>query len=419
MRIETKCVQAGYEPGNGEARVLPIYQSTTFKYESSETMGDLFDLKVPGHFYTRLSNPTLAAVEGKIAALEGGVGAMLTASGQSANMLALLNICGAGDHVVCASMIYGGTFNLFNVTLRKLGIEFTFVNPDDSDEVIQAAFRPETKAYFGETLTNPAISVTDIARHAAIAHRNNVPLIIDNTFPTPILCRPIELGADIVTHSTTKYMNGHATTIGGVIVDSGKFDWTNGRFPAFTTPDDSYHGLIYTEAFGNQAYIVKARVQLMRDMGVTASPHDAFLLNIGLESLHLRMERHSQNALRIAEYLQQHPSVDWVSYPGLKGDKYYELAQKVLPDGASGVISFGVKGGREAARKFMDSLKLIALVVHVADARTCALHPASTTHRQLSDTQLAEGGVRPDLVRLSVGIENAQDIIEDLAQALR
>jgi len=418
MKIETKCIQSGYEPKNGEPRVLPIVQSTTYRYDSSETLGDLFDLKVGGHFYTRLSNPTLAAVENKIAALEGGVGALLTSSGQAAALTAILNICHAGDHVVSSTTIYGGSFNLFSVTLKKYGIDFTFVDPNASDEDIQKVFRPETKAYFGETIANPALNVFDIERHAAIAHKNNVPLIIDNTFPTPILCRPIEFGADIVIHSTSKYLDGHASVLGGVIVDSGNFNWANGKYPEFTMPDDSYHGLIYTETFGNMAFIVKARVQLMRDLGVVQSPHNAFILNLGLETLHLRMERHSANALKIARYLENDSRVSWVNYPALESSKYYNLTKKYLPNGASGVISFGVAGGREAAKNFLDKLELIALVVHVADVRSSALHPASTTHRQMTDEQLLASGVSPDLVRISVGIENVDDIIADIDKAL-
>jgi OAH/OAS sulfhydrylase len=418
MKIETKCIQSGYTPKNGEPRVMPIVQSTTYRYDSSETLGDLFDLKVGGHFYTRLSNPTLASVENKIADLEGGVGALLTSSGQAAALTAILNICHAGDHVVSSTTIYGGSFNLFSVTLKKYGIDFTFVDPNASDEDIQKVFRPETKAYFGETIANPALNVFDIERHAAIAHKNNVPLIIDNTFPTPILCRPIEFGADIVIHSTSKYLDGHASALGGVIVDSGNFNWANGKYPEFTMPDDSYHGLIYTETFGNMAFIVKARVQLMRDLGVTQSPQNAFILNLGLETLHLRMERHSANALKIARYLENDSRVSWVNYPALESSKYYNLTKKYLPNGASGVISFGVAGGREAAKNFLDKLELIALVVHVADVRSSALHPASTTHRQMTDDQLLAGGVSPDLVRISVGIENVDDIIADIDKAL-
>lgn len=418
MKIETKCIQEGYKPKNGEPRVLPIYQSTTYKYDSSEHLGKLFDLEVPGHMYSRISNPTLECVESKIASLEGGVGAMLTSSGQSATFISVFNICSAGDHVVSSSTIYGGTYNLFSVTLKRMGIEFTFVNPDDSEEEIQKAFKENTKLVFGETLANPILNVLDIEKFARIAHKNNVPLIIDNTFATPILCRPIEHGADIVLHSTTKYMDGHASTVGGVIIDSGKFDWCNGKFPEFTTPDSSYHGLIYTKAFGNMAYILKARVQLMRDLGAIPSAHTAFIINLGLESLHLRIERHSSNALKVAQFLQKNPHISWVNYPGLPDSKYNNLASKYLPNGCSGVISFGIKEGKEAAVKFMDSLKLASLVVHVADARTSVLHPASTTHRQLSDEQLVQAGVPSDLIRMSIGIENISDIIEDIEQAL-
>jgi O-acetylhomoserine (thiol)-lyase len=418
MHIDTQCVQEGYKPRNGEPRVVPICQSTTYKYDSSDTLGDLFDLKVGGHFYSRLSNPTLEAVEHKITALEGGSGALLTSSGQAATTLAFLNLCGAGDHIVSSTTVYGGTFNLLGVTLKRLGINCTFINPDDPDDVIQQAFRPETKAYFGETIANPALNVLDIKKHARIAHRNNVPFIVDNTFPTPVLCRPFEHGADIIVHSTTKYMDGHASTIGGVIVDGGRFNWANGKFPEFTIPDESYHGLIYSEAFGPAAYITKARVQLMRDLGMTQSPQDAFIVNIGLESLHVRMERHSQNALKIAAFLENDPRISWVKYPGLASSPYYALVSQYLPRGAGGVISFGVKGGREAAKKFMDSLQLIALVVHVADARSSALHPASTTHRQMNDAQLRAAGVSADLVRLSVGIEDPGDLIYDIDRAL-
>lgn len=418
MKIETKCIQEGYTPKNGEARVLPIYQSTTYKYDSTETMGDLFDLKADGFFYTRLANPTAAAVENKIAALEGGVGALLTSAGQAATLIAITNICQAGDHVVSASAIYGGTFNLFAVTLKKFGIDITFIDADAAEEEIQSAFKPNTKALFGETMSNPSLNVLDIEKFAKIAHNNGVPFIIDNTFPTPYLCRPIEFGADIVIHSTSKYMDGHAVSLGGVIIDSGNFDWNNGKFPGLTTPDDSYHGVIYTDHFGKAAYIAKARVQLMRDLGSTPAPQNAFLLNLGLETLHLRMERHSYNALKVAEYLENNEQIAWVNYPGLESSKYHTLAQKYLPQGCSGVISFGVKGGREAAVKFMDSLKLANIVCHVADARTGVLHPASSTHRQLSDQQLVECGVSPDLIRMSVGIEHIDDIISDIQQAL-
>ncbi len=418
MRIETKCVQAGWTPKNGEPRVMPIYQSTTFKFDSAQHVGDLFDLKVGGHFYTRLSNPTLDYVEQRIAALEGGVGAMLTASGQSASTMAILNLAHAGDHVISCSAIYGGTVNLFGVTLQKLGIEFTWISPESTDEEIEAAIRPNTKAIFGETLANPALAVLDLERWANVAHRNGLPLIVDNTFPTPFLCRPFEHGVDIVIHATTKYLDGHAMSLGGCIVDSGKFDWAaSGRFPEFTTPDESYHGLVYAEAFGNMAYIIKARVQLMRDIGAQAAPMNAFLLGVGIETLPLRMERHCSNAQKMAEWLANNPKVAWVSYPGLKGDKYYDLAQKYLPQGCAGVISFGVKGTREDAMTLMNALKLVAIVVHVADARTSVLHPASMTHRQLTDEQLVKAGISPTMIRLSVGIEHIDDIIEDFEQA--
>ena len=418
MKFETKCVQAGWNPKNGDPRVMPIYQSTTFKFDSSQHVADLFDLKATGHFYTRLSNPTLDAVEQRIAALEGGVGAMLTSAGQAASTFAILNLAHSGDHVISCSAIYGGTVNLFGVTLEKLGITFTWLSPDATDEEIQAAIRPNTKAIFGETLANPALAVLDLERWAAVAHRNGLPLIVDNTFPTPYLCRPFEHGVDIVIHATTKYLDGHAMSLGGVIVDSGNFDWAaSGRFPEFTTPDMSYHGLVYTEAFGKAAYIVKARVQLMRDIGAQAAPMNAFLLGVGIETLPLRMERHSSNALAVAEWLANHPKVEWVRYPGLKGDKYYGLAQKYLPKGASGVVAFGVKGTRADAQKLMDSLKLAAIVVHVADARTCVLHPASMTHRQLTDEQLVKAGISPTMVRFSVGIEHIDDILADLEQA--
>lgn len=417
--LETKCVQAGYTPKNGEPRIMPIVQSTTFKYESSEQMGRLFDLQESGYFYSRLQNPTNDMVAARIAALEGGVGAMLTSSGQAANFYSIFNICQAGQHVVASAAIYGGTFNLFNVTMKKLGIDFTFVSPYATEEELEAAFRDNTRAVFAETLSNPSLDVLDIEKFANAAHRHGVPLIVDNTFPTPINCRPFEWGADIVTHATTKYMDGHAMTVGGAIVDSGKFDWTqNDKFPGLTTPDDSYHGVVYTESFGNAAYITKATTQLMRDLGSIQSPHNAFLIGIGLETLALRMKQHCANAQKVAEYLEQHEKVTWVNYPGLKSNENYELAKKYMPSGTSGVVSFGVKGGREAATKFMDSLKLAAIVTHVADARTCVLHPASTTHRQLTDEQLEAAGVKPDLIRFSVGIEDAQDIIADIEQAL-
>ncbi len=418
MKTETKCIQSGYTPGNGEPRVLPIYQSTTYKYDSSEHLGKLFDLKAEGHMYTRISNPTVACVEQKIAELEGGAGAMLTSSGQAASLIAIMNICKAGDHVVSSSTIYGGTFNLFEVTLKKFGISFTFVAPDADEAEIRAAFRPETKAVFGETIANPALTVLDIEKFAKIAHENNVPLIIDNTFATPILCRPFEFGADIVIHSTTKYMDGHAMVLGGAIVDSGKFDWTSEKFPELTEPDESYHGVVYTRDFGSAAYITKARVQLMRDLGSAMSPMSAFLLNVGLETLALRVERHSENALKVAEFLEKNDKISWVNYPGLSDSPYKALADKYLPRGTSGVISFGIKGGKPAAVKFMDSLKMAAIVVHVADARTSVLHPASTTHRQMNDEQLVEAGITPDLIRMSVGIEHIDDILGDIKQAL-
>ena len=417
---ETLCVQAGWTPKKGEPRVLPIYQSTTFKYDTSEQMARLFDLEDSGYFYTRLQNPTNDAVAAKIAALEGGVGAMLTSSGQAANFYAIFNICQAGDHFVCSSTIYGGTFNLFGVTLKKLGIECTFIDANASEEEIDKAFRPNTKALFGETISNPSIDVLDIEKFARIAHKHGVPLIVDNTFPTPINCRPFEWGADIVVHSTTKYMDGHATSVGGAIVDSGNFDWDAhaDKFPGLCTPDESYHGLTYTKAFGKMAYITKATAQLMRDLGSIQSPQNAFLLNLGLETLHLRMPQHCKNAQAVAEYLAQNDKVAWVNYCGLPGDKYYEQAQKYMPNGSCGVVTFGLKGGREESIKFMDSLKLAAIVTHVADARTCVLHPASHTHRQMNDEQLREAGVSPGMIRLSVGIESAKDIINDLKEAL-
>lgn len=418
MKFETKCVQAGWDPKNGEPRVMPIYQSTTFKFDSAQHVADLFDLKVGGHFYTRLSNPTLDFVEQRIAALEGGVGAMLTSAGQAASTMAILNLAHSGDHIVSCSTIYGGTVNLFGVTLEKLGISFTWLSPDATDEEIQAAIRPNTKAVFGETLANPALAVLDLARWAAVAHRNGLPLIVDNTFPTPYLCRPFEHGANIVIHATTKYLDGHAMSLGGCIVDGGNFDWAaSGRFPEFTQPDSSYHGLVYTEAFGKAAFIVKARAQLMRDLGAQAAPMNAFLLGVGIETLPLRMERHSANAQAVAEWLANNPKVEWVRYPALKGDKYHALAQKYLPKGCSGVISFGVKGSRTDAMRLMDNLKLAKIVVHVADARTCVLHPASMTHRQLTDEQLIKAGISPTMVRFSVGIEHIDDILADLEQA--
>lgn len=418
LKPDTTCIHAGYEPKNGEPRVVPIAQSTTYTYDSAETMGKLFDLAADGFFYTRLANPTLDAVEKKIAALEGGVGAMITSSGQAASTIAVLNICHAGDHMVCCSAIYGGTFNLFYKTLKELGIDVTFLQPNATAVQINAAFRDNTRCVFVETLSNPSLVVTDIALYADCAHAHQVPLIVDNTFPTPINCRPFEFGADIVVHSTSKYMDGHAVQLGGAIVDSGNFDWKNGKFPEFTEPDESYHGVIYAERFGNAAYIVKARTHLMRDLGAQAAPQNAFLLNLGLETLALRMERHCSNAQTVAEFLENHPKVEWINYPGLKSNPYYELAQKYMPNGTCGVISFGVKGGREEAAKFMEGLKLASIVIHVADLRTCVLHPASTTHRQLSDAQLEEAGVKANMIRLSVGIENPQDILDDLSQAL-
>lgn len=419
MNIDSICVQGAYEPKNGEPRVIPIIQSTTYKYDSSEEMGDLFDLKASGYFYTRLQNPTNDYVAQKITMLEGGVAGMLTCSGQAANFYAVLNLAGAGDHIVASSAIYGGTFNLFNVTLRKLGIEFTFVSPHASEEEIQAAVKPNTKAIFGETISNPSLEILDIEKFAKIAHANGVPLIMDNTFATPINCRPFEFGCDIVTHSTTKYMDGHATAVGGAIIDSGNFDWTqNDKFPGLTTPDESYHGITYTDSFGKGAYITKATVQLMRDLGSIPAPQNAFLLNLGLETLHLRVPRHCENAKKVAKYLKNHEKITWVNCPMLEGDNQYDLAQKYMPKGTCGVVSFGIKGGREAATTFMDSLKLAAIVTHVADARTCCLHPASTTHRQLTDKELEECGVTADLIRFSCGIEDADDIIADIEQAL-
>ena len=419
MKLDTICVQGTYKPKNGEPRVMPIIQSTTYKYDSSVEMGDLFDLKASGYFYSRLQNPTCDNAASKIAALEGGVAGMLTGSGQAANFYAIFNIAQAGDHIVSSSAIYGGTFNLFNVTMRKLGIDFTFVSPTATKEEIQAAIKPNTKAIFGETISNPSLDVLDIEVFAQVAHENGIPLIVDNTFATPINCRVFDFGVDIVTHSTTKYMEGHASTIGGAIVDSGNFDWTqNDKFPGLTTPDDSYHGIVYSDTFGKGAYITKATVQLMRDLGSVQSPNDAFLLNVGLETLHLRMARHCENAKKVAEYLQKHDKIEWVKCAMLESDSQYEIAKKYMPNGTCGVVSFGVKGGREAATKFMDSLKLAAVVTHVADARTCCLHPASTTHRQLTDEQLVECGVSPDLIRFSCGIEAAEDIIADIEQAL-
>ena len=421
MRIETKCVQSGYTPGNGEPRQIPIVQSTTFKYATSEAMGRLFDLEDSGYFYSRLQNPTCDAVAAKICDLEGGTAAMLTSSGQSANFYAVFNIAGNGDHVVSSASIYGGTYNLFAVTMKRMGVDFTFISPDCTDEELEAAFRPNTKAVFGETIANPALTVFDIERFANAAHAHGVPLIVDNTFATPINCRPFEWGADIVTHSTTKYMDGHGAAVGGAIVDAGRFDWIAhaDKFPGLTTPDESYHGVTYAEKFGlGGAFITKCTVQLMRDFGSTPSPQSAFMLNLGLESLHVRMERHCENALKVAQYLEQHEKIAWVNYPGLASSPYHARAQKYMPKGTCGVVSFGVKGGREAASKFMQNLKIAAIETHVADARTCCLHPASTTHRQMNDAELVAAGVSGDLVRLSCGLESAEDLIEDIAQAL-
>lgn len=418
--INTICVQGGYEPKNGEPRVVPIVQSTTFKYESSQQMGDLFDLKDSGYFYTRLANPTNDAVARKICQLEGGVAAILTSSGQAANFYAILNIAGAGDHIIASSAIYGGTYNLLANTMKNMGIEATFVDPDISAEELESKFKPNTKLVFGETIANPSLKILDIEKFAETAHKNGVPLIVDNTFPTPIFCRPFEWGVDIVTHSTTKYMNGSANAVGGAVVDSGNFDWEkySEKFPGLTTPDATYHEIVYTKSFGKGAYITKMTTNLMRDLGAIPSPQNSFYLGVGLETLHLRMERHYSNALTLAKHLQNHPKVSWVSFPGLENDSQYALAQKYLPNGTCGVISFGVVGGREAAVKFMDSLKLAAIVTHVADARTCVLHPASTTHRQMNDNELAAAGVSPDLIRMSVGIEDVRDLIADIDQAL-
>lgn len=421
MEQNTICVQGGYTPGNGEPRQIPIIQSTTFKYDTSEEMGKLFDLEASGYFYTRLQNPTNDHVAAKIAELEGGTAAMLTSSGQAANFFALFNICGAGDHIVASSSIYGGTFNLIAVTMKRMGIDATFVDPDATEEELMAAFKPNTKAMFGETIANPALTVLDIEKFAKVAHANGVPLIIDNTFPTPVNCRPFQWGADIVTHSTTKYMDGHGAGVGGAIVDSGNFDWMKyaDKYPGLCTPDDSYHGVTYVERFGKEgAFITKCTVQLMRDLGSIQSPQNAYLLNLGLESLHVRMARHCENGQAIAEFLQNHPKVAYVNYCGLPGDKYHELAQKYLPNGSCGVVSFGLKGGREAASIFMKNLKLAAIETHVADARTCCLNPASSTHRQMTDEQLKEAGVPAELVRMSCGIEDKADLIADLAQAL-
>lgn len=420
-RIETTCVQGGYTPKNGEPRQIPIVQSTTFKYDTSDDMAKLFDLEASGYFYTRLQNPTNDYVAAKIAELEGGTAGMLTSSGQAANFYAVFNIANAGDHVVAVSAIYGGTFNLFNVTMRKMGVDFTFISPDSTEEEIEAAFKPNTKAVFGETIANPALRMFDIELFAKVSHRHGVPLIVDNTFATPVNCRPIEWGADIVTHSTTKYMDGHGAAVGGAIVDGGKFDWMAhaDKFPGLCTPDDSYHGITYAEKFGKEgAFITKCTAQLMRDFGSIQSPQNAFLLNLGLESLHVRMQRHCQNGLAVAKYLASDPRIAWVKYPSLEGDKDYELAKKYCPDGTCGVVSFGVKGGRKAAEEFMKGLKIVAIETHVADARSCCLHPASSTHRQLTDKELVDAGVSPDLVRLSCGIENSQDLIDDIKQAL-
>ena len=419
-RIETKCIQSGYTPKNGEPRVVPIYQSTTFKYENSDEMGKLFDLEASGYFYTRLQNPTNDAVAAKICDMEGGYAAMLTSSGQAANFYAIMNIAEAGDHLVCSSAVYGGTYHLYAHTIRKMGISATFIDPDCSIEELNAAFQENTKAVVGETIANPGLNILDIEKFANAAHAHGVPLIVDNTFPTPINCRPFEWGADIVTHSTTKYMDGHATAVGGCIVDSGNFDWNAhaDKFPGLTTPDETYHGLVYTERFGKGAYITKATAQMMRDLGSIQSPQNAFLLNLGLETLHLRMPRHCENAVNAAKFLQNHEKVAWVNCPSLEGDKYYDLAQKYMPNGTCGVITFGVKGGRDACVKMMDALKMISIVTHVADSRSCVLHPASHTHRQMNEQELLEAGVQPDLIRFSVGTENIEDIIDDLKQAL-
>ncbi len=418
-QFDTKCIQSGYHPGNAEPRTLPIYQSTTYKYDNADTLGQLFDLKAEGHMYSRISNPTLAAVEEKLADLEGGVGAMLVSSGQSANLLAVFNICSAGQNLVAMNNVYGGTINLLSVTMARMGIEVRYANDRMTDEQVEALFDENTRLFFGETINNPALTVFDISRYAAIAHRHGVPLVVDNTFATPLLCRPFEFGADIVTHSTSKYMDGHANVLGGVVIDSGKFDWeASGKFPELTTPDESYHGVVYTKQFGRAAYVTKARVQLLRDFGCTMAPISAYLLNLGLESMPLRVRKHSENALQVARFLENQPQVLWVNYPKLESSPSYALAEKYLPLGASGVVSFGVKGGREAAMKLMNSLRLAQIVVHVADARTCVLHPASTTHRQLTDQQLKDCGIGPEFIRFSVGIEDVSDIIADLQQAL-
>ena len=417
--FDTKCIQSGYHPGNGAPRTLPIYQSTTYKYDNADTLGQLFDLKAEGHMYSRISNPTLAAVEEKLADLEGGVGAMLVSSGQSANLLAVFNICSAGQNLIAMNNIYGGTINLLSVTLARMGIEVRYINDRMTDDQVDALFDDNTRLVFGETITNPALTVLDISRYAAIAHSHGVPLVVDNTFATPLLCRPFEFGADIVTHSTSKYMDGHANVLGGVVIDGGKFDWEDsGKFPELTTPDESYHGVVYTKQFGATAYVAKARAQLLRDFGCTMAPISAYLLNLGLESMPLRVRKHCENALEVARFLESQPQVLWVNYPKLESSPYYSLAEKYLPLGASGVVSFGVKGGREAAMKLMNSLRLAQIVVHVADARTCVLHPASTTHRQLTDRQLADSGIGPEFIRFSVGIEDVRDILADLQQAL-
>lgn len=417
-RLETKAVQCGYLPGNGEPRVLPIYQSTTYRYDTCQEVANLFDLKSEGHMYTRISNPTVAALENKIAGLEGGIGAMATSSGQAATMLAIMNICQSGEHIVAASALYGGTYSLLKTTLKKFGVEVTFVDPELPLETLQTYIKENTKLVFAESIGNPGLNILDFEKFSTFAHNNNIPLIIDNTFPTPYLLRPFEHGADIIVHSTTKYIDGHATSVGGIVVDSGKFNWSNGKFPEMTTPDDSYHGVVYTRDFGNAAYITKARVQLLRDTGAAISPMNAFLMNLGSETLHLRMERHSENAMKIAKWLQEQEEVAWVNYPGLPSHPSYELSKKYLPKGCSGVLTFGLKGGRAAGEKFIDNLNLIALVVHVADARSCVLHPASTTHRQLTEEEQLASGVKPELIRFSVGLENSDDIIDDLRQAL-
>ncbi len=418
-KIDTMCIQEGYKPGNSEPRIMPIYQSTTYKFDSADMLGQLFDLKAEGHMYSRISNPTLEYVEKKIAALEGGTGAMLTSSGQAAILMAVMNITSAGQNIICSSAIYGGTINLFAVTMKRMGIEARFVTYDMTDDEINALFDENTRLVYGETMANPSLAVFDIERFARLAHAHSVPLIVDNTFATPVLCRPFDFGADIVVHSTTKYMDGHASVVGGVVVDGGRFDWeAAGKYTELTQPDESYHGVVYTKSFGNQAYVTKARVQLMRDMGATPQPLAAFILNLGLETLALRIRKHSENARKVAEFLEANENVEWVNYPGLESSDQHELAVKYLNGGSSGVISFGVKGGREAAMKFLDALRLAAIVVHVADARTSALHPASTTHRQLSDEQLTDAGVKPEMVRMSIGIEDADDIIADIAQAL-